>query len=46
LALLRVSIEHAEYWVAPGPVSYLLAAAKAAVTGVPAAVIGENQKLE
>jgi general stress protein 26 len=46
LALLRVSIERAEYWIAPGPVSYLLAAAKAAVTGIPAAVIGENQKLE
>jgi len=46
LALLRVRIERAEYWVAPGPVSYLLAAAKAAVTGVPATVIGENQKLE
>jgi general stress protein 26 len=46
LALLRVSIEHAEYWIAPGPVSYLLAAAKAVATGVPAAVIGENQKLE
>jgi general stress protein 26 len=46
LALLRVSIERAEYWVAPGPVSYLLAAAKATVTGVPAAIIGENQKLE
>jgi general stress protein 26 len=46
LALLRVSIERAEYWIAPGPVSYLLAAAKAAITGIPAAVIGENQKLE
>jgi general stress protein 26 len=46
LALLRVSIERAEYWLAPGPVSYLLAAAKAAVTGIPPAVIGENQKLE
>jgi general stress protein 26 len=46
LALLRVRIEHAEYWIAPGPVSYLLAAAKAALTGIPAAVIGENQKLE
>jgi general stress protein 26 len=46
LALLRVSIERAEYWVAPGRVSYLLAAAKAAVTGVPAAVIGEHHKLE
>jgi general stress protein 26 len=46
LALLRVRIEHAEYWIAPGRVSYLLAAAKAVVTGVPATVIGENQKLE
>ena len=46
LALLRVSIERAEYWVAPGSVSYLLAAAKATVTGVPSGVIGENQKLE
>jgi general stress protein 26 len=46
LALLRVSIERAEYWVAPGPVSYLLAAAKATVTGIPAGVIGENRKLE
>jgi general stress protein 26 len=46
LALLRVTIERAEYWVAPGPVSYLLAAAKAAVTGIPATVIGENQKLD
>jgi general stress protein 26 len=46
LALLRVRIERAEYWIAPGGVSYLLAAAKAVVTGVPASVIGENQKLE
>jgi general stress protein 26 len=46
LALLRVSIEHAEYWVAPGRVSYLLAAARAVVTGVPVKVIGKNDKLE
>jgi general stress protein 26 len=46
LALLRVRIVRAEYWIAPGRVSYLLAAAKAVVTGVPAAVIGENKKLE
>jgi general stress protein 26 len=46
LALLRVRIERAEYWIAPGRTSYLLAAAKAAVTGVPAGVIGENRKLE
>jgi general stress protein 26 len=46
LALLRVRIEHAEYWIAPGRGSYLLAAAKAAVTGIPVGVIGENRKLE
>jgi general stress protein 26 len=46
LALLRVQIERAEYWIAPGRVSYLLAAARAALTGVPAAVIGENRKLD
>jgi hypothetical protein len=38
-------IERAEYWIAPGRVSYLFAAARAAVTGIPAAVIGENRKL-
>lgn len=46
LALLRVRIERAEYWIAPGRTSYLLAAAKAAITGVPAGVLGENRKLE
>jgi general stress protein 26 len=46
LALLRVQIERAEYWIAPGRVSYLLAAARAALTGVPAAVIGENRKID
>ncbi len=46
LALLRVRIERAEYWIAPGRGSYLLAAAKAAITGIPAGVIGENRKLE
>jgi general stress protein 26 len=46
LALLRVQIEKAEYWIAPGRVSYLVATAKAAVTGTPAGVIGENRKLE
>jgi general stress protein 26 len=46
LALLRVRIDRAEYWIAPGKLSYLLAAAKAVATGVPAAVIGENQKME
>jgi general stress protein 26 len=46
LALLRVSIERAEYWIAPNGASYLVAALKAALTGAPAGVIGENQKCE
>ncbi|HEX4153862.1 MAG TPA: pyridoxamine 5'-phosphate oxidase family protein [Steroidobacteraceae bacterium] len=46
LALLRVEIERAEYWIAPGRVSYLVAAARAALSGVPVGVIGENQKLD
>jgi general stress protein 26 len=46
LALLRVQVERAEYWIAPGRLSYLLAAGRAALTGVPVAVIGENRKME
>jgi general stress protein 26 len=46
LALLRVQIERAEYWIAPGRISYLLAAARAAMTGVPVGVIGENRKID
>src|ERR1700730_15966902 len=46
LALLRVLIERAEYWTAPGRTSYLLCAMKAAVTGTPANVIGENRKIK
>jgi general stress protein 26 len=46
LALLRVRIERAEYWIAPGSASYLIAAASAALTGTPAGVIGENRKIE
>jgi general stress protein 26 len=46
LALLRVQIERAEYWIAPGRLSYLLAAGRAALTGVPVAVIGENRKMD
>ena len=42
LGLLTVQIEHAEYWLAPGRVSHLVAALKAAVSGVPAGVEGEN----
>lgn len=45
LALLRVAIERAEYWLPPGRASYVLAAAKAFVTRQPAAVIGEDRKL-
>lgn len=46
LALLRVQIERAEYWLAPGRSAYLVAAARAALTGKPAGIIGENRKLE
>ena len=46
LALLRVQIERAEYWIAPGRISYIVAAVRATVTGVSAGVIGENQKIE
>ena len=38
LALLRVRIERAEYWDAPGKAAYLLAVAKASLTGKPAQV--------
>jgi general stress protein 26 len=44
LALLHVHIEQAEYWLAPGPVSYLVAAARATLTGTPADIVGENRK--
>ena len=46
LALLRVQIERAEYWIAPGRTSYLVAAAIAVATGTPAGVIGENHKIK
>jgi general stress protein 26 len=46
LAVLRVRVDRAEYWIAPGRVSYLVAAAKAVVTGTPAGVIGENRKVD
>jgi general stress protein 26 len=45
LAILRVKIEQAEYWLAPGLVSYLMAAARAALTGTPAGILGENVKI-
>jgi general stress protein 26 len=46
LALLRVIIERAEYWIAPGQTSYLIAAASAVITGTPAGIIGENRKID
>jgi general stress protein 26 len=46
LALLRVDIERAEYWIAPGRISYLVAAITAAVTRTPAGVVGEAHKIE
>jgi len=42
LALLRVELERAEYWLAPGRASYLVAAARAATTGEPAGIIGRH----
>ena len=45
LGVLRVKIEHAEYWIAPGRESYLYAALRAAATGRRAGVLGENQVL-
>jgi general stress protein 26 len=46
LAVLRVTMDRAEYWIAPGRTSYLIAAAKAAVTGTPTGVLGENRKIQ
>ncbi len=46
LALLRVNIERAEYWIAPGRISYIVAALTAVVTGTPAGIVGENRKIE
>jgi general stress protein 26 len=46
LALLRVDIERGEYWIAPGRISYVVAAVTAVVTGTPAAIVGENRKIE
>jgi general stress protein 26 len=46
LALLRVAIVHAEYWIAPGRTSYIIAALQAGVTGTPAIIIGEDHKVK
>ncbi|MGH8228650.1 MAG: pyridoxamine 5'-phosphate oxidase family protein [Steroidobacteraceae bacterium] len=45
LALLRVRIERAEYWIAPRRATYRIAAATAAATGKPADVVGENHRI-
>jgi general stress protein 26 len=45
LGLLRVRMERAEYWIAPGRASYLYAALKAAATGTPAGVVGANEQV-
>ena len=45
LALLKVRVESAEYWIAPGRTTHLLAALKAAVTRIPARVVGENARV-
>jgi hypothetical protein len=44
LALLRATMERAEYWITPGRASYAVAALNAFVTGKPASV-GEDRKL-
>jgi general stress protein 26 len=46
LALLRVAILHAEYWIAPGRTSYIIAAVRAGVTGIPAGIVGEDHKVK
>jgi general stress protein 26 len=45
LAVLRITLQRAEYWIAPGRTSHLIAAVQAAVTGTPVGVLGENRKI-
>jgi general stress protein 26 len=45
LAILRVQIERAEYWLPSGRAAHMLAGFKARVTGIPAAVVGRNSKI-
>ena len=42
LALLRVQMERAEYWLAPGRSAYVVAAARAVLTGKPAGIVGRE----
>lgn len=46
LALLRVEIERAEYWLAPGKAAHLTAAARAMVTGEPAGIVGVHREVD
>lgn len=46
LALLRVRMERAEYWLAPGRAAHLTAAARAALTGRSAGILGENRMVD
>jgi general stress protein 26 len=47
LALLKVSVDKAEYWDSPsGPVVRLVGFVKAVVTGEPIGNLGENEKIE
>jgi general stress protein 26 len=45
LVLLRVQVERAELWRAPGRAGHLFAALRARVTGIPAGILGENYRL-
>jgi general stress protein 26 len=45
LALLRVQIEHAEYWIAPSGTAYTWAAVRAGLTGRAAEILGENARI-
>jgi general stress protein 26 len=45
LVLLRVRIERAEYWVSGGRTAHLLAALRARITGIPAAIVGRNSRI-
>lgn len=45
LGLLRVRLERAEYWIASGRMSYLVAALRAATIGMPAGIIGDNNRI-
>jgi general stress protein 26 len=45
LVLLRVRIERAEYWVSRGKAAHLLAAIRARITGIPAAIVGRNSRI-